>query len=165
MAHVAAGFSAPVARWVTTNLRPTPGTHSLRWTFDLDGIAEMYNSYEISSLWGLLEAPPQGLAVDFVRAERSSFRWEGGIADNIQELGHRVHTLKDAGHWVHTDNPGIQPLQVQHGGAVLGSGVWAASHAAWQHSICLVRQGCQVHMLVCRITTTLCFHLWPVRML
>lgn len=99
------GFSAPVARWVTTNLRPTPGTHSLRWTFDLDGIAELYNSYESSSLWGLLESPPQGLAVDFVRAEGSSFRWEGGVSDNIQKLGHNVHLLQHAGHWVHTDNP------------------------------------------------------------
>jgi pimeloyl-ACP methyl ester carboxylesterase len=100
------GFSLAVARWVTTNLRPLSGSNGLRWTFDLEGIAEMYDSYEDTSLWELLEQPPQGLQVDFVRAERSNFRWEGGVADSIEALGHPVHLLRDAGHWVHTDNPG-----------------------------------------------------------
>jgi hypothetical protein len=100
-----AGFTTPVAQWVTTNLRPAPGTQKLRWTFDLDGIAEMYESYEESNMWDLLRQPPQGLSVDFVRAERSSFRWEGGVVDGIEALGHRVHLLRDAGHVVHQDNP------------------------------------------------------------
>jgi hypothetical protein len=103
-----AGFTKPVAQWVTTNLRPAPGSRQLRWTFDLDGIAEMYDSYEASSMWELLQQPPQGLSVDFVRAERSSFRWEGGVVENLQALGHRVHLLRDAGHVVHQDNPGKQ---------------------------------------------------------
>jgi hypothetical protein len=95
-----------VAQWVTTNLRPAPGSAHLRWTFDLDGIAEMYESYEASNMWELLRAPPQGLRVDFVRAARSSFRWEGGVVQQLQALGHRVHLLADAGHVVHQDNPG-----------------------------------------------------------
>ena len=100
-----AGFTTPVAQWVTTNLRPAPVTRQLRWTFDLDGIADMYDSYEATSMWELLQQPPQGLSVDFVRAERSSFRWEGGVVDAIEQLGHRVHLLRDAGHVVHQDNP------------------------------------------------------------
>lgn len=91
---------------MTTNLRPAPATKQLRWTFDLDGIAEMYDSYEATSMWELLQQPPQGLSVDFVRAERSSFRWEGGVVQAIEQLGHRVHLLRDAGHVVHQDNPG-----------------------------------------------------------
>jgi hypothetical protein len=35
----------------------------------------MYASYEGASLWPLLQSPPQGLRLDFVKAERSSFRW------------------------------------------------------------------------------------------
>lgn len=110
------GFSMPVARWMTTNLRPAmPGVHAapssssaltgLHWSFDLDGISEMYRSYETSTLWPMLHAPPEGLLVDFVRAEHSTFRWEGPEQDLIQQLGHRVHMLPHAGHWVHTDNP------------------------------------------------------------
>ena len=45
------------------------------------------------------------LQVHFVRAEQSNFRWKGDDAQRIQQLGHDVHMLKDAGHWVHTDNP------------------------------------------------------------
>lgn len=106
---LAEGFSDPIARWVATNLRPAPGTGagegSLVWAFDLDGIASMYESYEHKSHWPLLQAPPQGLSVHFVRAEHSSFRWSGGDAERITALGHAVHLLRDAGHWVHTDNP------------------------------------------------------------
>lgn len=118
-----------MAQWVTTNLRPAPGRRQLRWTFDLDGIAEMYDSYEASSMWELLQQPPQGLSVDFVRAERSSFRWEGGVMDNLEALGHRVHLLRDAGHVVHQDNPGehtVPRSSLQH---------WQCMYkpAAWRH--------------------------------
>lgn len=104
-----AGFSAPVARWMTTNLRPAvPGGNAARdlaWTFDVDGLADMYRSYEAADLWPLLEQTPQGLRVDFVRAEGSTFRWAGPDRDRLDALGHRVHVLRNSGHWVHTDNP------------------------------------------------------------
>lgn len=104
-----AGFSAPVARWMTTNLRPAvPGgsaARDLAWTFDVDGLADMYRSYEAADLWPLLESPPQGLRVDFVRAEGSTFRWAGPDRARLEALGHRVHVLRNSGHWVHTDNP------------------------------------------------------------
>lgn len=102
------GFSTHIARWVTTNLRPvTAGSPAdgLRWTFDLTGIAEMYASYEATDMWPLLQAPPEGLRLDFVRAEQSNFRWAGADEDGIAALGHRVHLLRNAGHWVHSDNP------------------------------------------------------------
>ncbi|KIY94419.1 hypothetical protein MNEG_13543 [Monoraphidium neglectum] len=96
------GFSAAIATWMTTNLRPSE-SGGLKWAFDLEGIAQMYASYEATALWDLLRAPPQGLRVDFVKAARSAFGWDGEGA--IGALGHGVHLL-DAGHWVHTDNPG-----------------------------------------------------------
>ncbi len=114
---VAHGFSLPVARWMTTNLKPVDGaaplssstssgdsSGGLTWAFDLDGIAEMYQSYESSSLWDLLAAPPQGLRVDFVKATRSAFSWGAGSEDRIAELGHGVRAI-DSGHWVHSEKP------------------------------------------------------------
>lgn len=100
---VARGFSLPVSRWMTTNLRPVDSDRGLKWAFDLDGISQMYKSYEETCLWDLLRSPPQGLKIDFVKATRSTFKWEGEAA--IAAMGHGVHLL-DAGHWVHTDNPG-----------------------------------------------------------
>jgi len=98
------GFSFGVAAWVATNLT-LDGSGTYTWTFDLNGIKEMYDSYENSDLWNVIERPPQGLSIDFVRAERSTFRWAGADHHRIESNGAQVHVLENAGHWVHTDNP------------------------------------------------------------
>ncbi|KAG9136721.1 hypothetical protein Leryth_004496 [Lithospermum erythrorhizon] len=51
-ALVQEGFSKDVAQWVATNLKPTgvPGSPSFSWMFDLQGISEMYQSYEETNL-------------------------------------------------------------------------------------------------------------------
>lgn len=104
----AAGFSGPVAAWTALNLTPVdPNDRSrgMKWSFDLDGIAAMYGSYETTDLWPLLTAPAEGVQLSFVKAERSTFRWGGGDEERIVGLGHPVHLLRNSGHWVHTDNP------------------------------------------------------------
>lgn len=41
------GFSQPVARWMSTNLKSeSNGQGALHWTFDLHGIEEMYRQLE-----------------------------------------------------------------------------------------------------------------------
>ncbi|KAK3229902.1 hypothetical protein Dsin_001783 [Dipteronia sinensis] len=112
------GFSKDVAQWVVTNLRLTgsPGLASsgFSWVFDLEGIAEMYQSYEETNLWKLVENLPQGVHVNFLKAERSLHRWALKDLQRIhaaEELavdgggGVEMHVLEDAGHWVHADNP------------------------------------------------------------
>ena len=101
-----AGFSVGVARWAATNLAPTGGDQgALDWAVDLDGVASMYTDYEAASLWPFLASPAPGVDVSFVRAARSEYRWAGGDADQIVSLGHTVHLLPGAGHWVHAENP------------------------------------------------------------
>ena len=107
-----AGFTIEGAQWMTTNLTAVEATKypdaakgSLQWTFDLTGIVEMYKSYEKTDLWPMLETPPIGLEVDFVRAERSAFVWDEKDVVRMTETGARVHFLPDASHWVHIDNP------------------------------------------------------------
>ncbi|CAA0394408.1 unnamed protein product [Arabidopsis thaliana] len=109
------GFSNDVAQWVITNLRPTgPSASSFSWTFDLDGITELYQSYEDTNLWNFVENLPRGVHVNFLKAERSLHRWALEDLQRIhaaEELaseeggGVEMHVLEDAGHWVHTDNP------------------------------------------------------------
>ena len=71
---------------MTTNLKPAPGATNgeLTWTFDLEGIVDMYRSYEATDLWPMLETQPRGLEVDFVRAERSAFVW---TEEDIARIG------------------------------------------------------------------------------
>ncbi|KAL7200089.1 hypothetical protein ACSBR2_022240 [Camellia fascicularis] len=112
------GFSKDVAQWVVTNLRQssTSGSSpsSFSWVFDLNGIAEMYESYEETNLWKIVEDVPRGVHVNFLKAERSLHRWALEDLQRIhtaEELaadeggGVEMHVLEDAGHWVHADNP------------------------------------------------------------
>uniref|UniRef100_A0A061SE42 AB hydrolase-1 domain-containing protein n=1 Tax=Tetraselmis sp. GSL018 TaxID=582737 RepID=A0A061SE42_9CHLO len=101
----AQGFSDTVAQWVATNLRPTTHNRSLlNWTFDIEGIAQMYESYEQTNLWPIIMERPAGLDIDFVRAEKSTFRWAGPEQEVLESYNCGVYTLLDAGHWVHHDN-------------------------------------------------------------
>ncbi|XP_076953663.1 uncharacterized protein LOC143627820 [Bidens hawaiensis] len=116
-ALVREGFSNDVAQWVVTNLRPTnpPNSSSgFSWIFNLNGIAEMYQSYEDTNLWGVVEDLPRGVHVNFLKAERSLHRWALGDLQRIHAAeeqasqeggGVEMHVLEDAGHWVHADNP------------------------------------------------------------
>lgn len=112
------GFSKDVAQWVVTNLRtngsPGSSSSSFSWVFDLKGIAEMYQSYEETNLWKIVEDVPQGVHVNFLKAERSLHRW---ALEDLQRIhaaeeiaaeegaGVEMHVLEDAGHWVQADNP------------------------------------------------------------
>ena len=121
------GFSRGVAQWTATNLERTHPGGGLQWGFDLDGIKEMYADYEATDLWNVVEAPPQGLDLNFIRAERSTFRWAGNEQVRIISEGSRVHLLRKAGHWVHSDNPSgladimIPEFQRCHNDRVLAS--------------------------------------------
>ncbi|XP_028800274.1 uncharacterized protein LOC114755550 [Neltuma alba] len=112
------GFSNDVAQWVVTNLQPTSpfGSRmsSFSWMFDLKAIAEMYQSYEETNLWKIVENVPRGVHMNFLKAERSLHRWALEDLERIhaaEELaaeeggGVEMHVLEDAGHWVHADNP------------------------------------------------------------
>lgn len=112
------GFSKDVAQWVVTNLKtdgpPGSPSSSFSWMFDLDGISEMYQSYEETNLWKFVENLPQGVHVNFLKAERSLHRW---ALEDLQRIhaaedlaaeegaGVEMHVLEDAGHWVQADNP------------------------------------------------------------
>lgn len=98
------GFSEAVARWMSTNLRPAAqlqggagGAAGLSWMFDLHAIEEMYRSYEEEDLWPVVRQRPQGIDLNFVKAERSTFRWEGPEEELIQSHGCGVHLCRDAG--------------------------------------------------------------------
>ena len=67
------------------------------WSFDLNGIGELYRSFELHSFWPFLSAPTQGIRVNFVRAQHSSYHWSEADLDRLRAYGHCMHTLSDAG--------------------------------------------------------------------
>ena len=99
------GFSEAIGQWMTTNLRQA--ADGLRWRFELPTIRALLASYVATDVWPVLEHPPSGTAVDVVRAERSG-RWPAALVARIDALADRgvtLHLLRDAGHWVHVDQP------------------------------------------------------------
>ncbi len=99
------GFANDVAQWMTTNLRPTP--QGFVWKFDLHAVDEMMASYFALDFWPLLRDPPIGVQIDFIRAQDSD-RWTPQILQQFSQLDAsrvRLHTLADAGHWLHVDQP------------------------------------------------------------
>ena len=120
-------FPRDLVDWLGTNLapaEPTAGaTSPLTWQFDPDGAAALYDAYKRDD--GALRValdPPMGGGgryngssvvheVHVVRAERSK-RWpketEAALVARAKQAGSRLryHALKDAGHWLHVDNPG-----------------------------------------------------------
>lgn len=87
-AILAQGLSRDIAAWMTTNLVETPEGYV--WRFDLNNIDALLISF------GNTAIEPKA-NTDFVRAEKSSHMILG-------ESEH-VHVLKNAGHWLHVDNP------------------------------------------------------------
>ncbi|KAK8965857.1 hypothetical protein KSP40_PGU013212 [Platanthera guangdongensis] len=138
-AIVQEGFSVDVAQWVVTSLKPMRNSKSgislgFSWVFDLNGISEMYKSYETANLWGIVENVPRGVHMNFLKAERSLHRWALEDLQRIhaaEELasdqggGVKMHVLEDAGHWVHADNPDglFKILSKSFKGAVAGKEV------------------------------------------
>lgn len=101
------GFSTTLARWMTTNL--ARGNDSRwHWRFQLDAVVEMIHDYYQADLRHVLEAPVADLRIHIVRAERSD-RWQPELLHWIDHLPGGapglLHTLEDAGHWLHVDNP------------------------------------------------------------
>lgn len=64
---------------MSTNLKPhREASGKFTWTFDLEGIEEMYKSYEEEDLWPLVERRPQGLDLNFVKVQCGP-RWDDAL--------------------------------------------------------------------------------------
>lgn len=128
-----ASFPRDLVDWLGTNLAPVdptaPTTSPLTWQFDPDGAAALYDAYkrDDGALRVALDPPTGGgrgrdgsssyqpgqvvHEVHVVRAERST-RWpkatEAALVARAKERGSRLryHEVKNAGHWLHVDNPG-----------------------------------------------------------
>ncbi|GAB2272163.1 hypothetical protein Dimus_006984 [Dionaea muscipula] len=108
------GFSKSLSEWMGSNLKRS-GDHQ-SFAFSLQAAIDMFNSYQESDYWSLLERPPKGMEISLVRAENSD-RWHPEIIERLERIAASerditeeegkmsLHVLPNAGHWVHVDNP------------------------------------------------------------
>lgn len=102
----AQGLTDPIARWIATNLVGDRAA-GYRWRFDLDSIDELLDDFARQDLWGMLEAPPMGTDIHFIRAEGSGVLTGDSLArmERLAE-GEQIflHSVS-GGHWVNAENP------------------------------------------------------------
>lgn len=112
------GWPTGVATWMATNLRFDADDKRFHWTLDLDGMDALLNSFFETDLWHVVEQPPEGIEIHFVKGEESHTLTEEACAriTRAHDANGRVHLYRLAGgHWLNTDNPqGIIALLVAH---------------------------------------------------
>lgn len=103
---VGEGVETGIAQWITTNLELVDDEY--RWRFELDTMDALLQDFFRTDLWDLVERPPPGLQIHFVRAESSdilsaeaSARIETAGRESGRVFLHRV----EGGHWLNVDNP------------------------------------------------------------
>lgn len=102
------GVPTPTAQWVSTNLeRLDDGTYD--WRIDLDVMEELLHSFFETDLWDVVEDPPEGVELHFIKATESSVLDDEAVR-RIEAAGRATGgrvTLHEVagGHWLNADNP------------------------------------------------------------
>lgn len=119
------GFPASVARWMVTNLERTG--EGWRWRLDLDGMEALLTDFFETDLWPVVEEPPPGLDLHFVKATRSPVLPES-VCARIEAAGAatgRVHLHRvEGGHWLNVDAPDaiLEMMEAAERGDTFGHG-------------------------------------------
>ena len=102
-----AGHGLPFAQWLSMNLASDDGTYRLR--LELPAIRALLDDYFTRDLWPVLEEGPLPTRVDVVLGGKSQVLDEAAKARLTKLAARRsevhVHTLANAGHWVHVEDP------------------------------------------------------------
>ena len=99
-------LDAETAAWMASNLRREDD--GLVWALDWTAMEALLRDFFARDFWGVVEAPPPGVALHFIKATESSRLSEAACArlEAAARASGRVHLHRvPGGHWVHTDNP------------------------------------------------------------
>jgi esterase len=104
----AGGITPDVAAWMASNLRREGD--GLVWALDWDAMEALLRDFFARDLWPIVEAPPPGVALHFIKATASS-RLSEDACTRLEAIGRatgRVHLHRvEGGHWIHADNPTV----------------------------------------------------------
>lgn len=107
-AVIAAGVARSVAQWLATNLVANE-SGGWRFALALEHLVALLEDFKRVDLWPLVDAEARaGARVSLVLGGRS----EAVFGAELEQASRRaraglldVHTVADAGHWLHVDNP------------------------------------------------------------
>jgi pimeloyl-ACP methyl ester carboxylesterase len=103
---VAGGFSPEVARWMATNLVRRGG--AMVWRLDFDVMARLLDDFFATDLWAIVESPPAGCQLHFLKASRSSAMSATAVDRIAARAGDRLRLHhRDGGHWIHAEAPDV----------------------------------------------------------
>ncbi len=100
-----AGFPDRVANWMSANLARSEEGYG--WKLDFDALELLLHDFFRLDMWPIVEDPPAGTELHFVKATRSNVMTEGE-AERIRVIGRArpVHLHEvEGGHWLNADNP------------------------------------------------------------
>ena len=110
------GYAEPVAAWMSSNLVNRDGRY--RWRLDFDVMEALLRDFFDRDLWHIVESPPDGCVLHFVKASQSSTLTEAACRriEAAAASSGRVHLHRiDSGHWVNADNPeALTALMARH---------------------------------------------------
>lgn len=104
-ALVERGFPELVARWMATNLEEREGVW--RWRFEPDEMEALLADFFRTDLWHIVEEPPEGTRLRFVKAQGSEVLPEAEC-DRVQAAGRDGRVTLDGlagGHWLNVTAP------------------------------------------------------------
>ena len=101
------GYSPLVAAWMASNVE-RDGVVGWKWRFDPDEMEGYLRDYFRVDAWDVVEEPPNGVTIHFVKASASSVLGQGAV-DRIRAAGRQsgqvfLHAV-EGGHWLNTENP------------------------------------------------------------
>ena len=100
------GYSPVVAGWMAINAVRTG--EGWVWRLDPDEMEDYLRDYFRVDAWDVVESPPRGTTIHFVRALGSSVVGEADAA-RIRAAGRRTGRVllhaAEGGHWLNTENP------------------------------------------------------------
>ncbi len=100
-----AGFPERVGNWMSANLARSEDGYE--WKLDFDALELLLHDFLRTDMWPIVEDPPPGAELHFVKATRSNVMTEGE-AERIRTVGRArpvyLHQV-EGGHWLNADNP------------------------------------------------------------
>jgi pimeloyl-ACP methyl ester carboxylesterase len=111
-----AGFPDRVASWMSANLARSEEGYV--WKLDFDALELLLHDFFRLDMWPIVEDPPPGSELHFVKATRSLVMTEGE-AERIRAIGRdrpvHLHEV-EGGHWLNADNPDAVLALLERGG-------------------------------------------------